>query len=63
MKILITDKVDSLLIHELEKNKLSYQFMLNETKEEILNQINQFNGIIVRNRLKLDASFLKNVNT
>ena len=59
MKILITDKVDSLLIHELEKNKLSYQFMLNETKEEILNQINQFNGIIVRNRLKLDASFLK----
>ena len=58
MKILITDNVDELLLKLLDENKISYECNLYESSSELLKKINEFDGIIVRNRLKIDENFL-----
>jgi len=58
MKILITDEVDPLLTKLLSKHNLYYEFNLNDSEEELLKIINQFEGLIVRNRLKINSEFL-----
>ena len=58
MKILITDEVDPLLTKLLSRYNLDYEFNLKDSTEEVLKIINQFEGLIVRNRLKINAEFL-----
>ena len=58
MNILITDKVDALLIKLLEKHNITYEYNIEDEKDVVLKKINKFDGIIVRNRLKIDADFL-----
>ena len=59
MNILITDVVDPLLLKLLDNNNLSYEYNLDDSENAILKYINQFQGLIVRNRLKIDETFLK----
>jgi len=58
MKILITDDVSPLLTNLLNKHSIAYECKTEESIEELLNIIHQFKGLIVRNRLKIDAEFL-----
>ena len=58
MKILITDRVDSLLLELLDKSNISYEYNLNDSINELIKKIKFFDGIIVRNRLKIDEHFL-----
>ena len=58
MNILITDLVDNLFIDLLKKNNINYQYNTSISSEEVLAQIHLFDGLVVRNRLKIDASFL-----
>ena len=60
MKILITDKVDSLFIELLKKHNIRYQLSTSTDKKTILKTINEFEGLIVRNRLEIDEAFLNN---
>jgi len=60
MKILITDSVDSLLLELLDKHNISYECNFTDSGSELLKKINLFDGIIVRNRLKIDNDFLNN---
>ena len=57
MNILITDSVDPLLLKLLDNNNLTYEYNLSDSKNAILKQIHKFQGIIVRNRLKIDSDF------
>tara|TARA_Y100001954_G_scaffold193597_1_gene208740 strand:- start:411 stop:1337 length:927 start_codon:yes stop_codon:yes gene_type:complete len=59
MNILITDSVDPLLLKLLDNNNLTYEYNLSDSENAILKQIHKFQGIIVRNRLKIDSGFLK----
>ncbi|MAQ69766.1 MAG: hydroxyacid dehydrogenase [Flavobacteriales bacterium] len=59
MNILITDLVDNLFIDLLKKNNIKYKYNTNMNAEEVLQQIHLFDGLIVRNRLKINATFLK----
>ena len=59
MNILITDTVDPLLLKLLDNNQLSYEYKLNDSEQSILKYIKQYQGIIIRNRLKIDANFLQ----
>ena len=58
MKVLITDSVDALLLTLLDKHNISYTCNLNDSKNKLLQSINLFDGVIVRNRLNIDAEFL-----
>jgi len=59
MNILITDTVDPLLLKLLDNNHLSYEYNLNDSEQSILKYIQKYQGIIIRNRLKIDANFLQ----
>ena len=59
MHILITDQVDSVLIALLKKNRINYTYNLEENEDEILEKIHDFDGMIVRNRLNINSTFLK----
>ena len=59
MNILITDSVDPLLLKLLDNNNLTYEYNLSDSKNAILKQIHKFQGIIVRNRLKIESGLLK----
>tara|TARA_Y100000589_G_C27199225_1_gene648638 strand:+ start:4584 stop:5510 length:927 start_codon:yes stop_codon:yes gene_type:complete len=58
MKILITDKISTELLSLLKKNNIQYKININDSKSKILEIINEFDGLIVRNRLTIDANFL-----
>jgi len=59
MHILITDQVDSVLIALLKKNRINYTYNLEKNEDGILEKIHNFDGMIVRNRLNINATFLK----
>jgi len=58
MKILITDEVDSLLTKLLNKYNLEYELNLTDSVEKLLQIIQEFDGLIVRNRIKINSKFL-----
>ncbi|MAZ58628.1 MAG: hydroxyacid dehydrogenase [Flavobacteriales bacterium] len=58
MNILITDLVDDLFIDLLKENNIKYKYDTTTSYEEVLRQIHLFDGLVVRNRLKIDANFL-----
>lgn len=60
MNVLITDYVDSLLIKLLADNKISYSYQPKIQREDVLNIISKYDGIIVRNKLQIDEDFLLN---
>ena len=58
MKVLITDNVDSLLLDLLKENGINYEYNVSDSTSSLLEKIHVFDGMIVRNRLKIDAEFL-----
>ena len=58
MHLLITDKVDPLFTQLLNKNNITYEIDIDSEEEDTLKKINDFNGLIVRNRLNIDEHFL-----
>ena len=59
MKILITDNVDNLLIELLENNSFKLKKAFDIERSDVLNIIENFDGLIVRNRLEIDDEFLQ----
>ena len=59
MNILITDNVDSLLLSLLKEYGINYEHNLLDSQNTLLGKIHLFDGIIIRNRLKIDAKFLE----
>ena len=59
MNILITDTIDPLFIELLKKNKINYDYKNVDNRLSILKIIHEFDGLVVRNRLKIDGDFLK----
>ena len=59
MKILITDNVDNLLIELLENNSFKLKKAFDIKRSDALNIIENFDGLIVRNRLEIDDEFLQ----
>ena len=61
MHVLHVDENHPLLLEHLAqagfKNTLAYK----QSKEEILNRIDQFEGLIIRSRFPIDAAFLDQV--
>ena len=57
MKILITDNVDNLLIELLENNSFKLKRAFDIERSDALNIIENFDGLIVRNRLEIDDEF------
>ncbi|MBL32011.1 MAG: hypothetical protein CMP62_04735 [Flavobacteriales bacterium] len=60
MKILITDKVDPLLTESLSSHQIQYKCNFNDSTKKLLKIIDEFDGLIVRNRLKINREFLNN---
>ena len=58
MNILITDNVDSLLLNLLKEHDINYEHNVSDSQNVLLKKIHLFDGMIVRNRLKIDAEFL-----
>lgn len=59
MNVLITDQVDNLFLELLEKNNVKYEYAIQEDKNIILDMIKNFDGLVTRNRLKIDNNFLQ----
>ncbi|RPG60876.1 MAG: hydroxyacid dehydrogenase [Flavobacteriales bacterium TMED191] len=59
MKILITDKIDPILLELLDKHNIIYEYAINDSLKTVLNKLHLFTGLIVRNRMQIDNSFLK----
>src|SRR3989304_1268101 len=57
-KILFIDAVHSFLHQELEKNNFQCDLNYNLTKEEIENCIHNYDGVVIRSKIKLDESIL-----
>ena len=58
MNILITDNVDTLLLNLLKEHDINYEHNVSDSQNVLLKRIHLFDGMIVRNRLKIDAEFL-----
>ncbi len=58
MNILITDNVDPLLLNLLKEHEINYEHNVSDSQNVLLKRIHLFDGMIVRNRLKIDAEFL-----
>ena len=58
MNILITDNVDSLLLNLLKEHDINYEHNVSDSQNILIQKIHLFDGMIVRNRLKIDAEFL-----
>jgi len=50
--------VDSLLLNLLKENDMNYEHNVSDSQNVLLKKIHLFDGMIVRNRLKIDAEFL-----
>ena len=61
MNILITDSVDRILIDLLEQHNINYKYDNSIIADDVLQIIHRFDGIIIRNRLNLNKSFLNKV--
>ena len=58
MKILITDLIDPLFFKLLKKNNIKYVCNMVDSQNDILKNINAFDGLVLRNRLQIDEKFL-----
>ena len=58
MKILITDEIDSKLIKLLNQHNLEHELNITDSEEKLLKIIKKFDGLIVRNRIKINSDFL-----
>ena len=58
MKILFIDTVHLLLKEELEKQNHICEEAYDKTREEILAIIENYEGIVLRSRIKMDEDFL-----
>ena len=63
MKILITDNVDNLLIELLENNSFKLKKAFDIERSDAISIIENFDGLIVRNRLEIDDEFLQTFHT
>ena len=61
MNILITDSVDRIFIDLLEQHNINYKYDNSIIADDVLQIIHRFDGIIIRNRLNLNKSFLNKV--
>ena len=59
MNILITDTIDPLFIELLKKHKINYEYKNAQSRLSILKIIHEFDGLVVRNSLKIDEDFVK----
>jgi len=60
MKILISDKLEESGIKIFEDNGFEVVKKFTISKDELLNEIAEYNGIVIRSRTKLTADILKN---
>lgn len=58
MKVLHIDKNHPLMLSELERLGFSNELAYADSREEILNKIDSYTGVIVRSRITIDATFL-----
>jgi D-3-phosphoglycerate dehydrogenase len=58
-KVLIADRVDKFLLEELSKRNFEVHYYPGITREELLEKIGKFDGIVVRSRTKVDAEVIK----
>ncbi|CAL2102610.1 D-3-phosphoglycerate dehydrogenase [Tenacibaculum sp. 190130A14a] len=58
MKVLHLDTNHSLLIHQLKELGFTNEEDYTSSKEEIVNKINQYEGIVIRSRFTIDKMFL-----
>jgi D-3-phosphoglycerate dehydrogenase len=59
MKILIADKIQEEAIYFLRKEGISFDQRFNITKTELQNEIEKYDGIIIRSRTKLTSEILE----
>ncbi|HIE45090.1 MAG TPA: hypothetical protein EYP87_02710 [Flavobacteriaceae bacterium] len=57
-KIIIIDDTHPTLIKELEKNHITCKYQPNITRHELISIINNFSGIIVRSKTKIDRELI-----
>lgn len=59
MKILILDPPHPYLLERFDQLKLSYDLMYKAPKDELMNVLGEYEGLVVRSRITLDKSFLE----
>ncbi|MCL4451449.1 MAG: 3-phosphoglycerate dehydrogenase [Candidatus Thermoplasmatota archaeon] len=57
-KIIITDPVDAILLEKLREKDFSVDYYPKISEEDLLNIINQYNGIVVRSRTKVTKDLI-----
>ncbi len=57
-KILFIDSTHALLAERLKENGYEIEFDFTSTKEQIIDKIDAFFGVIIRSRFKIDRSFI-----
>ncbi len=62
MRVLHIDKNHPILLEKLTQAGFENTLAYTQTKEEILEQIEQYDGLIIRSRFSIDAAFLKNAS-
>ncbi|WP_258543781.1 2-hydroxyacid dehydrogenase [Parvicella tangerina] len=58
MKVLIIDNVHPLVAERFSKQGWQCDFMLKESREEIISVIQNYDGLVLRSRIKIDEDFL-----
>lgn len=59
MNVLIIDDIHPYLINFFEQKQIGYQYLPNCQKEEVYSLIEQYEGLVVRSKIKIDRSFLE----
>ena len=59
MKVLIIDDIHPFLLDFLEEKKIAYTYLPDCKKEDVLLLIEQYEGLIVRSKVKIEKSFLE----
>ena len=58
MRLLIVDEIHESLFQMLEQIKVAYTYMPRANRAEILNQIADYEGLLIRSKTAIDAEFL-----
>lgn len=59
MKVLIIDDIHPLLLDFFQKNQINYTYIPNCSKDEVAARIHEYEGLVLRTKLKVDESFLE----
>ncbi len=62
-KVLISDSVDSECISIFESNNFKVDYQINLSEQELINQIPDYNVLIVRSATKVTSSLIDNMNS